>query len=56
MWKQVRLAIVGMSLLGLGAAGCSETWKGAKEDTNENVKTTGQGIEKAGENIQKQVQ
>jgi predicted small secreted protein len=56
MWKQVRLAIVGVSLLALGAAACSETWEGAKEDTKENVKTTGQGVEKAGENIQKQVQ
>jgi hypothetical protein len=52
----MRLAICGVSLLALGAAACSETWEGAKEDTKENVKTTGQGIEKAGENIQKQAQ
>lgn len=56
MWSRMRLAIAGVSLLALGAAACSETWKGAKQDTNENVRTTSQGIEKAGENIQKQVQ
>jgi hypothetical protein len=52
----MRLAVVVALLLTVGAAACSETWEGAKEDTKENVKTTGEGIEKAGENIQKQVQ
>lgn len=41
-----------MSLLALGAAACSEIWEVAKEDTS---RLPVQGIEKAGENIQKQV-
>ena len=54
-FRYVRLAVLAASLLAFGAA-CSETWQGAKEDTKENVKSTGQGLEKAGENIQKQTQ
>ena len=50
-----RLAIIAISLLSLGAVACSETWEGAKEDTRDNVKSTGKGLEKAGDNIQKQV-
>lgn len=53
--KSVRLSVLA-GLLTLGIAACSNTWEGAKEDTRENVKTTGQGMEKAGENIQKRTQ
>lgn len=48
--------VLALSLLALGSAACSETWEGAKEDTKENVEQTGKGLEKAGDNIQKQVQ
>jgi predicted small secreted protein len=54
--RSVRLSVLVATLLALGLAACSKTWEGAKEDTRENVKTTGQGLEKAGENIQKQTQ
>jgi hypothetical protein len=54
--KTLRLSVLVACLLTLGAAACSNTWEGAKEDTRENVKTTGQGLEKAGENIQKRTQ
>jgi hypothetical protein len=56
MLRSIRLSVLAASLMVLGLAACSETWKGAKEDTRENVKTTGEGLEKAGENIQKQTQ
>ena len=54
--KSARLSVLVASLLTLSVAACSNTWEGAKEDTRENVKTTGQGMEKAGENIQKRTQ
>lgn len=56
MLNRVRLAVVASLLLTFGAASCSDTWEGVKQDTKENVKTTGEGIEKAGQNIEKQVQ
>lgn len=32
-------------------AACNDTWQGAKEDTGENLKATGQAIEKAGDKV-----
>ena len=32
----------------LGA--CSDTWQGVKQDTGDNLQTTGQALDKAGEN------
>jgi hypothetical protein len=52
--KSTLIPVLAALLLSLGVAACSETWEGAKQDTRENVKDTGQGLEKAGENIQKQ--
>jgi predicted small secreted protein len=54
--KTCRLALVAPVLVAFGVAACSDTWEGMKEDTRENVQTTGEGIEKAGENIKKQTQ
>jgi predicted small secreted protein len=54
--KMWRLALVAPVLVAFSVAACGDTWRGAKEDTKENVQTTGQGIEKAGENIQKRTQ
>lgn len=34
---------------------CSETWRGAKQDTKDNVESVGRGVEKAGEKIQESV-
>ena len=56
MPRSIRSLVLAVSLLTVGLAACSETWEGAKEDTRENVKATGQGIEKAGEKIQKQAE
>lgn len=52
--RSTLLPVLAAFLLSLGVAACGETWRGAKEDTRENVEDTGQGLEKAGENIQKQ--
>ena len=49
--RSIRSVVLAVSLLPLGLAACSGTWEGAKQDTRENVKATGQGIEKAGEKI-----
>jgi predicted small secreted protein len=54
MLRSTCLSVLAASLMAMSLAACSETWRGAKEDTRENVETTGQGIEKAGEDIQKQ--
>ena len=32
-------------------AACGDTWRGAKEDTGENLEKTGEAIEKAGEKV-----
>lgn len=54
--KLLRFSVLAAPLLAVGVGACSETWKGVKEDTKENVHTTGQGVEKAGENIKKQTE
>ncbi len=53
--NRLRLSLIGACALSFVAAACSDTWQGVKEDTRDNVKSTGQGIENAGENIQKKV-
>ena len=41
-----------MAIVFVGAmAGCSDTWKGIKKDTGENMEATGEAIEKTGEKI-----
>jgi predicted small secreted protein len=55
-FRCLRLSVLVASLLALGLGACSETWKGVKEDTRENVQATGQALEKAGENIKKEAQ
>jgi predicted small secreted protein len=32
-------------------AGCGDTWRGAKQDTGENLQKSGQAIERAGESV-----
>ena len=39
----------------LAATACSETWRGVKHDTKDNVESVGKGVEKAGEKIQESV-
>ncbi len=55
-FRCVRLSVLVASLLVLGLGACSRTWEGLKEDTGENLRTTGQSLEKAGEDIKKQAQ
>jgi predicted small secreted protein len=42
--------------VGLMLAACGDTWKGAKKDTRDNVKATGEGVEGAGKAIKKSVE
>lgn len=49
-WRLPAIAI----LLALGMAACGDTWRGVKEDTRDNVRATGEGIEDAGEAIERQ--
>ena len=55
-FRCVRLSVLMASLLALGLGACSRTWEGLKEDTGENLRTTGQALEKAGENIRKEAE
>jgi hypothetical protein len=38
--------------LGLGLAGCGDTWRGMKQDTGENLEAVGSSMENAGEDVQ----
>ncbi len=38
--------------LSVTLAACGDTWRGAKEDTGENMRATGRAIERAGESVQ----
>ena len=46
-WIQLCLA---MTVL-LGLAACGDTWRGMKQDTGENMESTGEAIEGAGEKV-----
>lgn len=50
-----RRLVAPLSVLTLAFAlsACNDTWQGAKEDTGENLKATGQAIENAGESVKK---
>ena len=37
----------------MSLAACGDTWRGAKQDTGENLEATGQALENAGENVKK---
>lgn len=38
--------------LAVALSACGDTWRGAKEDTGENMRATGRAIEGAGEQVQ----
>lgn len=44
----LRRIMVSLFLLSLvtGVAACSDTWKGAKQDTGDNLRTTGDAVKK----------
>ena len=45
-------ALLAALLLASGLAACGDTWDGAKKDTSDNLKATGQTIEGAGEKVE----
>ena len=48
-----RLALLTVLVLLAGSLGaCGDTWRGAKQDTGDNLKSTGQTLENAGEKVQ----
>lgn len=48
-----RLSVIA-ALLVFGLAACGDTWRGVKEDTRDNVRATGEGMEDAGEAVKRQ--
>ncbi len=47
----VVLALLTLALA-LTLTACEDTWRGAKEDTGENLRATGRTIENAGDKVQ----
>lgn len=45
-------ALAAAFVMSLMVAGCGDTWRGAKQDTGENLEATGNAIEEAGEDVQ----
>jgi predicted small secreted protein len=45
------LAIVSVVAFAASLSACGDTWRGVKQDTGENMKATGQAIEKGGEKV-----
>lgn len=51
----IRRALVVLAVIAFaaGLAGCGDTWEGFKKDTSENLKKTGDALERAGDNLSK---
>jgi predicted small secreted protein len=49
----IRSLIISLFILSFASAvsGCSDTWRGVKKDTGDNMQTTGSAIEKTGEKV-----
>lgn len=49
----IRRLIISLCMLSFVSAvgGCSDTWHGVKKDTGDNMQTTGQAIDDAGEKV-----
>jgi len=45
------LAIFSVLALAVSISACGDTWRGVKKDTGDNLETTGEALEKGGENI-----
>lgn len=45
-------ALVAALLLASSLSACGDTWRGAKQDTSDNLKSTGQTLENAGEKVE----
>ncbi|MEX0694155.1 MAG: hypothetical protein WD075_06915 [Rhodospirillales bacterium] len=52
MFRFLIVSMLGLSVI-TGLAACSDTWKGVKKDTGENMESTGQAIENTGEKVKK---
>ncbi len=46
------LALLTALFVAATLSACGDTWRGAKEDTSDNMKSTGQAIENAGEKVE----
>lgn len=50
--RSLFLALLTGLFLATTLTACGDTWRGAKEDTSDNLESTGQALEKAGENVE----
>lgn len=50
--RSLFLALLGSLFLATTLAACGDTWRGAKEDTSDNLEATGEALEKAGEKVE----
>ena len=46
------LALLAAFLLATTLTACGDTWRGAKQDTSDNLKATGQAVEKTGDKVE----
>ena len=46
------MALLAAFLLATTLTACGDTWRGAKQDTSDNLKSTGQTTENAGEKVE----
>ena len=50
--RRLALACVAIQLTLSTLTACGDTWRGAKQDTSDNLKSTGQTLENAGEKVE----
>jgi predicted small secreted protein len=46
------LALLTALFLATTLSACGDTWRGVKEDTSDNLKSTGEALEKGGEKVE----
>jgi predicted small secreted protein len=52
MFRYLIVPLLALSFV-TGLAACSDTWQGAKQDTSDNMKSTGKAIENTGDKVAK---
>lgn len=50
--RRLLLTLAALFLAASTLTACGDTWRGAKEDTGDNLKSTGQTLQNAGEKVQ----
>ena len=50
--RRLALACVAIQLTLSTLTACGDTWRGAKQDTSDNLKATGQAVEKTGDKVE----